>query len=57
MAWPVVDVEDVVDLKSMDVPEFVILMMVLDLLHLSDLLRDQVCSNLNYAAESFAGGC
>lgn len=51
------DAEDVVDLKSMGVPEFVVLMRVLDSLHSSDLLQDQGCSNLDYAVESFVDDC
>lgn len=55
MVSPEVDAEDedVVDLKLMDVPEIVVLMMVLDSLHLNDLRRDQVYSSSNYAVESF----
>lgn len=51
------DVGYVVDLELMGVPEIVVLMKVLDSLHSSDLLRDQVCSNLDCAAESFVDGC
>lgn len=50
---PEVDVEDVADLKSMDVPEIVVRMAVLDWMHLNDLHQDRVCSSSNCAVEPF----